>query len=190
MPKLSIKELLKISYRRTNESLLYFQRQAVKCPDPINKAFLLFLTGKKREELVILEKIALNKNINIDKYINNKRDKSRLLINQSDLLYVKSLKEIYAFSYKYAVNELDFYMKIDSFITDEKAKYAYRALVQFTQDFIFDVRSEYINFLSKIREKQHDKKLPASGYIPRRKVRLRKRFKLSNTITNIPAISY
>jgi hypothetical protein len=117
------------------------------------------LTGKKREEQVLLEKVALKYKINIEKIIKNKKGPDRYLINQSNFLYLKPLKEIYEFSYQYAIDEYEFYLRIDSFIKDESTRYVNNVLINFSQDFIFDVRSGYFEFLSKYTGKPPVKEL-------------------------------
>lgn len=149
MASLSFKDLFKIAYVRNYEAISYFKNQAGKCKNPANKQFLHFLTGKKREQQLLLEKIAFRYNYDISTVTKNKPDEKRILINQSNYLYLKSLKEIYAFAYEYAVNELDFYTHVYSYVGNNLAQRTLDTLIDLAKDFIFDVRLAYIDFITK-----------------------------------------
>ena len=149
MPNLSPNELFKMAYVRNSEAISYFKSQARKCKNPINKTFLLFLSGKKRKQQILLEKIASKYNYKVSSLLKDQQDQKRHLINQSTYLFSKPLKEIYKFSYEYAVNELDFYIHISSLVRNNLSKYALNILIDLSKDFVFDIRLAYIDFISK-----------------------------------------
>jgi hypothetical protein len=152
MPTLSLTDLFKMAYVRNEEALSYFKKQAQKCKNPANKLFLHFLTGKKREQQLILEQIASKYTARISSYIKQVKKnpgQKRLLINQSSYLYLKDLEDIYSFAYEYALNELDFYMRISCLVENNLAQSALDTIVDLSKDFIFDVRLAYIDFVSK-----------------------------------------
>jgi hypothetical protein len=149
MPSLSITDLFKMAYVRNDEAISYFKSQAKKCKNPETKTFLHFLTGKKREQQLLLEKIVSKYNHKISALIHTIPDQKRLLINQSNYLYLKKLKDIYKFAYEYAVNELDFYIHISSLVRNNLAQSALDTLMDLSKDFVFDVRLAYIDFIAK-----------------------------------------
>ena len=149
MPSLSPNELFKMAYVRNSEAISYFKSQGSKCKNPINKTFILFLSGKKRGQQILLEKIASKYHYKISSLLKDQQGQKRYLINQSNYLFSKTLKEIYKFSYEYAVNELDFYIHISSLVRNNLSKYALDILIDLSKDFVFDIRLAYIDFISK-----------------------------------------
>ena len=149
MPSLSLTDLFKMAFVRNDEAISYFRSQAKKCKNPTSKMFLHFLTGKKREQHIILEKIVSKYNHKISSLINNIPDQKRLLVNQSNDLYLNDIRDIYKFAYEYAINELDFYIHISSLVRNNLAQSALDTLMDLSKDFVFDVRLAYIDFITK-----------------------------------------
>ncbi|MBD3393980.1 MAG: hypothetical protein GF418_17665 [Chitinivibrionales bacterium] len=138
-----------ILWHRLSDAVRFYDQEARQCKDPVTGAYLLYLHEKKRNQLIVFEKIAgsLTGPGGVPPGHANKR--REFLAKYRKSVYMLRLVDIHDFAVKSAENDLDLFSTFLSLTDADPLRRLLWVLVELERDFLTEVRIGYLDFLSK-----------------------------------------
>lgn len=142
-------DFLIFALSRIIETALFYETQAKRCTDSVNKLFLYYLAGKKRVQHVVLEMIATSNRGRPLALSNYNCLKSLPEISHGETFSTASAKSILDFAHKHAQKDLNLFMSLAALEEDTYTKKLLSTLSKLAKDFILDISAGYSKFILK-----------------------------------------
>ena len=134
--------VLEANMQKIADVVSFYENQAKRSSDPICGSFLQNAADKKRIQLLILERMAFNRGIEMSPG-NNSIEKSKGIW---DSLHEKGLEDIFNFVNKQAIQDLKLY----SLLSQEGgiSRPIFKTMATMEEDFLSFIETDYLNQLS------------------------------------------